>query len=465
MTLHLSNLDELVQKVKNSQPKSYLREAIGSYRASAYRAALITTWISVCVDIIEKVRELSLNGDAAAKVIENRLNAINENDHTTMLSFERELLDIACEELQLISIIEKKHLERLKDDRNICAHPTFSSDGSQFSPQAEAALAYIVQSANYLLIQAPVKGKVVIDRLYELINETSFPEDEEKAFTILSSEHYLGRVRESSVRNLTIILIKRLFHDEEPISPELLNRIAAALGAISRINPNTYNEVIQSRLSKMLVEASDKRLKRLFVFLSKRNEAWGGIDNAIKIRIEGLINSMNVDELISYKITDLSTINININKHYQRSIELLKPTELTKLLSSSASPILKDHAIYLFINSRSFDSAEFNGNQIIIPHCQYLTENDIKSIFEGSYKNKNGYINQILSAGGIGLFFSQFYLKTKEVLANHADIWMTFWNNVNELGYQYPNLRELLEADGLVEPEVSIEGADDPYPF
>ncbi|TCV87499.1 hypothetical protein [Sulfurirhabdus autotrophica] len=168
MKLHLTNLDELIQKVRNVHAKNYINESIAAYRNGAYRASLITTWIAVCVDIIEKIRELSLSEDPAAKKLEEQLDKIQPNDPNSMLSFERDILNVACDELQLISTIEKSHLERLKDDRNICAHPTFSDDGSQFTPPAELALAYIVQAANYLLIHPPVKGKVIVQRLYEL---------------------------------------------------------------------------------------------------------------------------------------------------------------------------------------------------------------------------------------------------------------------------------------------------------
>lgn len=205
--------------------KNYINESVAAYRTGAYRASLITTWIAVCVDIIEKVRELSLSEDPAAKKYEEQLDKIQPNDPSGMLGFVRELLNIACDELQLISTIEKSHLEHLKDDRNICAHPTFSDDGSQFTPPAELALSYIVQAANYLLIHPPVKGKVIVQRLYELINEPSFPEDEEKAYSLLSSENNLGRVKDSGVRNLTIVILKRVFRDQAGISPELLNRL------------------------------------------------------------------------------------------------------------------------------------------------------------------------------------------------------------------------------------------------
>ena len=113
---------------------------------------------------------------------EATLNAIQPTDVRGMLDFENDLLRIANEDLGIISLIEKIHLERIKEDRNVCAHPTFSADGSQFVPPPELARSYIVQAANYLLINAPLKGKVVVKSIFELITANSFPTDKEKAF-------------------------------------------------------------------------------------------------------------------------------------------------------------------------------------------------------------------------------------------------------------------------------------------
>ncbi|HIE77724.1 MAG TPA: hypothetical protein EYP92_02705 [Candidatus Thioglobus sp.] len=63
-----------------------------------------------------------------------------------MFDFENDALRIAQEDLGIISLIEKTHLERIKDDRNICSHPTFSADGVQFVPQPEMARSHIVQA-------------------------------------------------------------------------------------------------------------------------------------------------------------------------------------------------------------------------------------------------------------------------------------------------------------------------------
>ncbi|GAK61608.1 hypothetical protein U27_01509 [Candidatus Vecturithrix granuli] len=56
--IYLSDLDELVQQVREEKSRTYITEAIKSYRAGAYRAAIVSTWIAVVYDIILKLREL-----------------------------------------------------------------------------------------------------------------------------------------------------------------------------------------------------------------------------------------------------------------------------------------------------------------------------------------------------------------------------------------------------------------------
>ena len=80
MSLQFSDLDELLSKVRNTHAKKYFNEAIVAYRSGAYRASVISTWIAICVDVIEKVRELSVSNDASAKVIEAKLDAIQPNN-------------------------------------------------------------------------------------------------------------------------------------------------------------------------------------------------------------------------------------------------------------------------------------------------------------------------------------------------------------------------------------------------
>jgi hypothetical protein len=140
----LADLDELVLRCRDERARSYIAEAVGCYRASAYRSAIVATWIAVCYDIIDKLRELSLAGDKAAEEVLEMLDAARRaNDLPRTLKLERELIDLARDRFELISHLEHVDLERLREDRNRCAHPSLISDEVKFSASAELARTHI----------------------------------------------------------------------------------------------------------------------------------------------------------------------------------------------------------------------------------------------------------------------------------------------------------------------------------
>ncbi|MEQ9208700.1 MAG: hypothetical protein RLN96_02500, partial [Pseudomonadales bacterium] len=220
-----------------------------------------------------------------------------------------------------------------------------------------------------------------------------------------------------------------------------------------RLFPDTYNGVIGGKLSEMLEQATDKRLKRLLPFLVRRSEIWARITDPVKVRVDGLVRAMDTDELISYRVAIAASKIDEVNSTLQDSIAKIDNEHLSRILQATASPALKDKAIEFFTNARSFDSAESRGNRIIIPHSEYFNDADLEGLFEGCYANSNWNINQILNAGGIGYFFGQLYESTKPTITRHSDLWLNFWNRIKELEFSYPELREVMERDGLLEPE------------
>ncbi|PKG55245.1 hypothetical protein [Shewanella sp. GutDb-MelDb] len=456
MNLQLSDLDELLQSVRNRYSQEYLREAVIAYRAGAYRAAVTSTWISICVDVIQKIKELSVGGDAAAAKLEVKLDAIQPSDVRGMLDFENDILRIAHEELGVISLIEKTHLERVKEDRNICSHPTFSTDGSQFVPSPELARSYIVQAANYLLTNAPLKGKVVVHQMFGLITSISFPENKTKAFEVLSSERYLGRVKESAIRNLTIILFKRLFNDEDSMASGVLLQITAALIAINRINSEAFKSACRDNLIKSLAASSDATLKRLLPVLSEMPELWRYVEEATQHRLEQVIENMSVKELVLYRVSSVASAIPSVEVYFQSSIDDIKWVDSSILLSGSPSVTLLEQAIEFFVKSGSFDSAYSNGVNILLKYAGFLDDEKLTEVFEGVYRNKTYGINQILNAGGIGEFFASLYSKTQVGnVSKHTALWLAFRNEVVKKGYNYPDLDGFMEADGIIKLEAA----------
>jgi hypothetical protein len=136
MAERLADLDELVLRCRSDSAKAYISEAIDAYRSSAYRAAIVTSWIAVVLDLLEKFKELATAGDQNAKAkiaeFEGFQDRLQRNDMSAIelaLRFERQVLEVARDEFELLDGQEFVDLDRLREDRNRSAHPTFQKFG------------------------------------------------------------------------------------------------------------------------------------------------------------------------------------------------------------------------------------------------------------------------------------------------------------------------------------------------
>src|SRR5882672_10714855 len=149
--MSLGDLDELVQSCRDAEARSYVAEAVMCYRAGAFRACIVSTWIAVVFDLIAKIKELALSGDSDAQKITNDLAAwqqlIEKGDLAIIkksLDLEREIVNIANEKFGFFDGLQVLDLTRLRDDRNRCAHPTFQGGDQPYSPSSELARTHLV---------------------------------------------------------------------------------------------------------------------------------------------------------------------------------------------------------------------------------------------------------------------------------------------------------------------------------
>jgi len=104
MTRNIVDLEELVLKCQSVQSRAYIGEAVGCYHAGAYRACIVSTWIAVNFDFVDKLQKLELAGDKGAKERLIEFNDIREKaDVTRSLRFERQIIDWALNPFELIS--------------------------------------------------------------------------------------------------------------------------------------------------------------------------------------------------------------------------------------------------------------------------------------------------------------------------------------------------------------------------
>src|SRR4051812_16530091 len=101
------DLESLVERCRSANARAYIKEAVDCYRIGAYRACIITTWIALVYDIIDKFRELAFTGDKAAEALVKEFDEIQKHRNTeAALKFERDVLGIAYRDFELITAQE-----------------------------------------------------------------------------------------------------------------------------------------------------------------------------------------------------------------------------------------------------------------------------------------------------------------------------------------------------------------------
>ena len=165
MDTGLVDLDELVNRIREPRSKTYFLDAVKAYNAGALRTALTSIWVAVVYDLISKYREINASGDsAAASFLRKWDEATKYGNIRILLGLELNILDDATNNVQLLSPVSKKQLERLREDRNLCAHPNFYTEENLFEPSVEMVRLHLVNAIDMVLSQAPLQGKAIFEQ-------------------------------------------------------------------------------------------------------------------------------------------------------------------------------------------------------------------------------------------------------------------------------------------------------------
>lgn len=297
----LADLDELVLKCRDKRALANISEAVKCYKAGAYRSAIVTAWIAVAFDIIEKLRQLALSGDKDAEQRISEFETIRRQHNVSRaLVFEKELLSLARDKFELISPLEYVDLERLQDDRNRCAHPSMNSDTDIFDPPAELARLHIRSVVDHLLCHEPAQGKYALDRLLVDVRSAYFPTKPEDAISTLSNSP-LKRARKSLARNFLIVLIKELLQGNPDF--RAAQRLKAACLAVKNLHLEVWNDVLTTKLSELYRSLTeDSTLSRAIALLDLDPSLWAALEpdvqNKLVLFVENLPSEL-IDNLES----------------------------------------------------------------------------------------------------------------------------------------------------------------------
>lgn len=380
----LVDIETLPLRSREPRAREYVAEAIRCYQAGAYRASIVSTWIAVVFDLVDKVRELALGGDAEAVAVQNKyeryleqIAADNPEGKRKALEFENALLETCATKFQLFDPHQLRDLRRLHMDRHQCAHPSFQRPGDPYRPTAEQARLYLRVAVDHVLSRPPVQGRAAIDEIKASVASQYFPKDLDGALTTLRGGPLLG-ARDSLVRGLVDGLV---FGFVEPADP-LYQRtaVAVALCAALELHRSSVEQQLHKQLSKLVNRVSDELLPHVAQLIVSVDGALDLLDEASSPRLQEFIRCAPADT-----VTPLLVPLAKASKYadiVRDRIAAFDFDELAKGINNfGLGHLAKGRALDLLSECKQWDPVNRAFIRLIDPLRDVLQADDIRRIF------------------------------------------------------------------------------------
>jgi len=445
----LSDIDSLTLSVRDKESQRLISEAATAYRGGAYRSAIVATWIAVTYDIIAKAQELAAKGEGDAKAFVGEIDTAIAKAHTSKdfketQAIERDLLKTAMNRLQILASHEYIDLDRLREDRNHCAHPAFIADGGLFQPSPELVRSHLVHALQHLLINAPLQGKAALNRLEADILSLSYPTNTTEIGQYITDK-YLSRAKDTLVRNIIKRLITLPFSADSPKFDGQEWLLALTLNAVSLAKPAIYDDYIPSLINPGLDSVSDNLLLGIGRFIEADPRIWEWLSDNVKLRLKNLLTKATVEDLKTSDAIEIRTIPELSEIIVSRFNSFDIPTQ-TSIIASHPRPEFADVAIEIYSKAGGYRYAEILGQTLIVRLAFCFQPQHIEALLKAVADN-----GQIWGASGTPKVLEFVFDETKSLLPDTKIYWEKFLevmlknaNNDPSAHYAYPSLRNRL---------------------
>jgi hypothetical protein len=439
----LAELDELVLKVRDRNSREYIYEAIHAYRAGLSRSAIVNTWTALVYDIVAKIRELAVQGEASASTFVNNLdNAIRSRNIVQLQQIESNILEAARNDFELISDREKVELDRLQEDRHMCAHPAFTGDAVLFIPSNEQVRVHIVHAVEHVLRHPPVQGRAALTRLSADILRTSFPTEQDKVNDFLN-DRYLRRAKSTLLDQMIGAILSVLLRGSNPNLLAKPESLARCLVAISLAASTVYERQMREQMLRRTDGMDDAYLFNILLLCQFDRRCWSWTDHATQVRVTTLIAnapfSMDAWGWVAY------AFNIDELRDVARSrFDRLRADEKEAVITHNPRIEFAEFAIGFLAEAGGWRRAEHIGRQMIIPMAPHFSPIHVSEVLTAARST-----SQAWDASGMPEILCELFEITKQNARESALAWQEFGTFVSSQGADYHALLQKMTQSGI----------------
>ncbi|WP_328437709.1 hypothetical protein OHA71_11785 [Streptomyces sp. NBC_00444] len=413
----MRDLEEQVARVANAEVRPLVTEAYRCYTAGAARAAIVLTWTAVCTDLIDKIATLHQSGEAEAATLTNAVEAaqgkLDRASVVAMQGVESSVLDTAVS-LELIDVSQRLQLERLREDRNLCAHPSLRPLGELFDPPLEYARAHLVVALDAALVHPASQGRKVLAAFAAHILDPGFVGD-----PLHIAHAFFRQVRPAARRKVVEFAARHaMLEPDLPDHPavastDVADRMAQCVrifAAEDRVLVADMVGKFAERWSKLPVEVQ----RRTLVRLGDLDAFWGGLNEAMRSHLDAMVRdigerhrgleywqepSLDATEAAALALVAVAEVRAALPS-LETAMAGLTSRRRAEVIARRPSPYFGDHVASLLAEAGSFDSGEYMARVAVLPCAVYLTADQLRSTLDAWAPNSQcwgrGMLNHVV---------------------------------------------------------------------
>lgn len=437
-------IEDLLNDVRDRSSREQFGDAARAYGAGALRAAIISTWVAVALDLTAKIRELADLGETSALAYVSRLDVAKANQNLpTLATFERDLLATCRDEFALIDDREVHELARLQADRHVCAHPAYVAPDVVFSPTAELCRLHMRTAVDAVLRHPPAPGRTAIQRFIAEAKDTAWPPDR-KALAAHLDARYLRRGKDSLRRNLVQVIVKGCIDAPEG-DEQLAKRMAEAAMALQEVAPDLFAEALKEVVQKREETTGllDMQLLRLLGSLGSLDVLWGALPESSHPRAISALSNGPSDDLVRLRVTTQLLANIEAAEALKERVGKAATPALTQIVTAAPGPAVVPAVLDRLAAAGGWRSAE-EVMALVPPLAAHFSTTDLSRLAE--ILRTNG---QVRESSGVPPLVTNLFDRTREI-PGALEVWreLSAWlQNQGREGdpndyYAYPQLAQ-----------------------
>lgn len=285
----LSDMEELLARIKNRDFVDYMREAVVCYHGGAYRACIVLSYIALFDDLRAKLAELGrLNGKAREvwREIEKR-----SNEQKT---FETYMSDQLKTE-KLIAEADHARLKQITECRNKAAHP------SGMHASAEEARFVFFEVIDKFLSKDVLRTTQAVDVLMERLKNTYFFASTE----IQEVKAIVSDVIEGMHELVFPVLVDRTIVGASDTDPTLSKNAARFLVGLAALRKDNLKSLLRTKLIQAKIDDA-AHAKLIVQVISADASIVEALDKASVLRLRTVLDAQVEVAKSSLAVTQLS---------------------------------------------------------------------------------------------------------------------------------------------------------------